>query len=109
MKTMFDEIAKRRAAEMLLQAVPAGSVVILFGSCADGTARTDSDMDFLVVEPRVKERFPEMVRLSRLLGDMLIPADVIVISRDSFERYRNTPNTVAYEASRNGRVYEPVA
>ena len=71
-------------------------------------ARTDSDLDFLVVEPDVTSRFAEMVRLSHLLGDMLVPADVVVLSRALFDRYRNTPNTIAYEASRNGKVYEPV-
>ena len=107
--TTIDETTIRRAAAALLQAAPAGSTVILFGSYTTGTARTDSDLDFLVVEPEVQERFSEMARLSRLLGDMLIPADVIVVSRDSFYRCRNTPNTIAHEASRKGRVYEPVA
>jgi len=105
----IDETTIQRAVEALFQDAPAGSIVILFGSFADGTARTDSDLDFLVVEPQVKERFVEMARLSRLLGEMLIPADVVVVSRDFFDRYRNTPNTIAYEASRKGRVYEPVA
>jgi uncharacterized protein len=106
---MIDETIIQQAAEALLTAAPVGSFVILFGSFADGTAHADSDLDFLVVEPQMKERFGEMARLSRLLGDMLIPADVVVVSRDFFERYRNTPNTIAYEASKKGRIYEPVA
>ena len=105
----IDETTFRQAVQALRNAAPPGSTVILFGSCADGTARTDSDLDFLVVEPQVKDRFGEMARLSRLLGEMLIPADVIVVSRDFYHRYRNTPNTIPYEASRKGRVYEPVA
>jgi predicted nucleotidyltransferase len=106
---MIDETTIQQAAEALLQAAPAGSIVILFGSCADGTAQTDSDLDFLVVEPHTKERFCEMARLSRLLGNLLIPADVVVVSRDFFDRFRNTPNTLAYEASRRSKIYEPVA
>lgn len=104
----IDETTIRRAAETLLQAAPEGSIVILFGSYADGTANKDSDLDFLVVEPLSKDLFGEMARFSRLLGDLLIPADVVVVSRDSFERFRNTPNTIAYEASRKGKIYESV-
>jgi uncharacterized protein len=106
---VIDDAVIRHAVEVLILAAPSGSQVILFGSYAEGTARADSDIDFLVVEPRAKERFSEMVRLSRLLGDMLIPADVIVVSREYFDRYRNTPNTIAYEASRKGTMYEPVS
>ena len=105
----IDQATIRRAAEVLIRAAPPGSTVILFGSHSTGLARGDSDLDFLVVEDRVQNRFAEMARLSRLLGDLLIPADVVVVSRAFFERYRDTPNTLAYEASRKGRVYEPVA
>ena len=106
---VMDESTIRQAAETLLNAAPAGSTVILFGSWASGTARTDSDLDFLVIEPRVKDCMSEMTRLSRIVGDMLIPADVLVMSRQRFHRYRDTPNTIAYEASRKGTVYEPVS
>jgi predicted nucleotidyltransferase len=106
---MVDENTIRRAAEALLEAAPTGSTVILIGSFAEGTAQTDSDLDFLVIEPSVKSRLGEMARLSRLLGDMLIPADVIVTSRGSFRRFRNTPNTIAYEAAKKGKVYEHVS
>lgn len=105
----IDDATIQRAAHALIQAAPSGSTVILFGSAAAGTARRDSDLDFLVVEPDVKKRFGEMERLSRLLGDMLIPADVVVVSRDFFHRYKDTPNTLAYEASRKGRAYGSVA
>jgi len=105
----IDSEVIRQAAGALHRAAPAGSVVILFGSRATGAARADSDLDFLVVEPDVTSRFAEMARLSRLLGDMLVPADVVVLSRALFDRYRNTPNTIAYEAWRNGKIYEPIA
>ena len=108
MMTMIDETTISMAAEALLRAAPVGAIVILFGSYADGTARVDSDLDFLVVEPEPKERFHEMARLSRILGDMLIPADVVVISLENYDRYRNRPNTIAYEASKKGRVYESI-
>ena len=60
--------------------LPPGSRVIVFGSQARGEARDDSDLDLLVVEPEVRNRFDEMARLASLLGRELIPADVVVMS-----------------------------
>ncbi|KJS73335.1 MAG: nucleotidyltransferase domain-containing protein [Serpentinimonas sp.] len=74
----------------LRQELPAGSSIVVMGSRARGDARPDSDLDLLVVEPEVHDRFAEMVRLSALLGRRLIPADVVVLSR----------------AVREGRVHE---
>ena len=40
---------------------------------------------------------------------MLVPADVAVMSRERFERFRGIPNTLAYQASREGQAHESVA
>jgi len=98
------------AARALLDAAPAGSRVILFGSYATGTAGPNSDLDFLIVESKVHDRFGEMVRLREaveaVLGDVVLPVDVIVTDEEQFCRSENTPNTLAFEAAREGRVYE---
>jgi predicted nucleotidyltransferase len=106
---MADDGNVQAALRMLFEAVPAGSRVILFGSRARGETRADSDYDFLVVEPRVDDPFAEMVRLSALLGAALIPADVIVVSRDWFDRWRDEPNSLARRAVREGKIYESAA
>ncbi|WP_310451792.1 nucleotidyltransferase domain-containing protein [Sulfuritalea sp.] len=90
----------------LMPAVPAGTRVIVFGSQARGDADSGSDIDLLVVEPEVSSRADEMVRLSNLLGRHLIPADVVVISREQYERQCEIPNTLAWRAKRDGREYE---
>ncbi len=99
-----------QATQALLAAAPAGSRVILFGSHARGLAREDSDLDFLVVEPNVVNRFTESVRLRKsvdqALGGIAQPMDVIVIDREQFMRKATVPNTLAYEAATYGRVYE---
>ncbi len=99
-----------KAVRALLGAVPTGSRVILFGSHARGLARPDSDLDFLVVEPTLKNRFDEIFRLRQVvgnaLGDTLQPVDLIVTDEARFRLNAKVPNTLAYEASTHGRVYE---
>lgn len=92
--------------ECLRHAVPAGSRIIVFGSYARGDARDDSDLDLLVVEPEVADRVAETVRLSALLGRRLLPADVVVMSRSTYESERAVPNTLAYRAANEGKVLE---
>lgn len=90
----------------LKPAVPAGSRVIVFGSQSRGDALEDSDIDLLVIEPGVRDRFAEMARLSTLLGRRLIPADVVVMSTEAFERQKTMTNTLAWRAAREGQVHE---
>jgi uncharacterized protein len=91
-----------QAARVLRDAAPAGSRVVLFGSQARGEARDDSDADFLVVEPTLSDRRAEMVRLRQALRPMRIAVDVVVVSHDTFELWRDTPNTLIFEAAREG-------
>jgi predicted nucleotidyltransferase len=106
--TTMDDGAIREAVNRLLRAAP-GSRVILFGSRARGDARSDSDVDFLVIEPKVDDRYLEMERLARLLGEHLVPADIVVQSQEMYDRWRETPNTLAWRASREGKVYDRAA
>jgi predicted nucleotidyltransferase len=94
-----------RAAAMLLAAAPPGSEVILFGSYARGDAGPDSDLDFMVVEPLVDGPRGEMVRLRQVLRPLRIPVDVLVVSREGFEAWKDKINNVVYEAAREGRSY----
>lgn len=93
--------------EALIQeaAAPEGSKVILFGSYARGDARPSSDLDFLVVEPEVKSKLDEMVRLRDALRPLRVAADVLVSSQEQFDYWKDTPCTVPYEASRKGRSF----
>jgi len=99
----IDEAVKR-----LLEAAPAGSRVILFGSYARGEADPGSDVDFLVVEPEVKDTFAEEVRLINALRPLRLAVDVAMMSRKDFDYWKDTPNTLAWQATREGKVYEPL-
>jgi predicted nucleotidyltransferase len=86
--------------------LPRGARVFVFGSHAKGSARADSDIDVLVIEPEVRDRTAEMIRLSALLGRQLIPADVVVMSSEMFGRQRKIRNTLAWRIARQGVEYE---
>ena len=101
---MIDEAKINQAVELLRQAAP-GSTVIVFGSCARGQITEDSDLDVLVVEPTVTSRHEEMVRLGDVLRPLRIPVDVLVASKETFEYWADTPNTIYYEVAREGRVF----
>lgn len=77
--------------------------IILFGSQARGDAGPDSDVDLLVVmETAAKRDTTRDIRMA--LDAMGIPKDVVVITPDEFERYKDIVGTVAYPAHHEGRV-----
>ncbi len=94
-----------RTANMLLEAAPEGSEVILFGSYATGRASEYSDADFLIIEPMVTDAWRESVRLRRRVAQVPLAMDVIVVSRERFERERGQVNSIVASAAREGKVY----
>jgi uncharacterized protein len=102
---VIDEQAIHKAARLLAEAAGHGAQVILFGSHARGDADDHSDVDFLVIEPGLRNAYHEMVRLNRVLAPAGLPADVVVMSSEQFDYWKDTPNTLAYRVSREGRVY----
>ena len=78
--------------------------IILFGSQARGEASEDSDFDVMVVEAEIANRGQEMVRLGRLLRSFDIAVDLLVVSAEKFEYWRDTPGNVYFEAATDGRI-----
>ena len=77
--------------------------IILFGSQTRGDA-PHSDFDIMVVEEKPADRFAEMVRLNRLIRSFDIAVDLLVVSDEKFQYWRDTPGNVYYEAATAGQV-----
>lgn len=82
--------------------------IILFGSRARGDARADSDIDLLVVETEPfspqRSRRKEAARLYMALRGLAVSKDILLYSRDEFDRWKNSLNHVVGRAHREGRV-----
>ena len=78
--------------------------IILFGSQARGDAAPHSDFDIMVVEEEPANRFGEIVRLNRLIRSFDIAVDLLVVSDEKFQYWRDTPGNVYYEAATGGQV-----
>ncbi len=83
--------------------------IILFGSQAYGVPTKDSDVDLIVVKEDVLSKRKESVRIRKLLRGILLPFDIIVVSPEEFEFYKDEPGSIFKEASRKGVVIYDVA
>jgi uncharacterized protein len=104
MSATADGVTIERAGRALIEATAPPAKVILFGSRARGDGDERSDFDFLVIEREVDDRFGEMVRLGRILGRLLIPADVVVASEQHVRKWESVKGTMIHEAMSQGRV-----
>ena len=100
---MFDDAVIREAGRRILEAAPAGTRLILFGSHARGEAGEHSDLDFLVIEPEVEDVVDESVRLHRALDGLKVWADIIVRSEESVHEWKDVYGTVINSALTEGR------
>jgi uncharacterized protein len=104
MNALAAEEMIERAGRALINAAPASSKVILFGSRARGEADEGSDFDFLVIEKAVENRLAEAVRLRRALRGFGVPVDVVVMDEALVERRSKVRGTMVNRALREGRV-----
>ncbi len=100
---MFDETLIGEAARRLVEAAPPRTRVILFGSHARGNAGKHSDLDFLVIEPEIEDATEEAIRLRRALRGLRVAADIVVVSEDEAEDWREVHGSVIHAALAEGR------
>jgi predicted nucleotidyltransferase len=82
--------------------------VYLFGSCARGTPTPDSDVDFLIVEDEAfdcdRRRWSELRRIRKALRQFRVPKDILVYSREEFDKWESSVNHIIAAAVREGRL-----
>ena len=100
---MISEQTIREAVERIVTAARP-SRVIVFGSHARGDQDEGSDLDLLVIEPALVDRFQEMIRLRDAVGPIGRGVDVLVYSEEEAQRRGQVPGTVVYWALKEGRV-----
>ena len=84
--------------------VAAPERIVLFGSGARGEAGPDSDLDLLVIKPGQYHRGRLTEAIYRSLIGVGQAVDVVVVTPEDVERYRDTPALVIAPALREGRV-----
>jgi predicted nucleotidyltransferase len=83
--------------------------IILFGSRARGDARTDSDVDLLVVAETDLPPGERNFLASRAVRDLGLPTDILVVTPRELERLRTWMSSIVAVALREGRVLHEAA
>jgi predicted nucleotidyltransferase len=79
----------------------------LFGSRARGGAGSASDWDFLIVVPDDEAGVDDPLAGWRLQKEAGVSSDLVLCRAGDFLEDRNTPNTLAFEATHGGiLIYE---
>ena len=101
---MLDETAIQEAARRLATAARQPARIILFGSYARGSADEASDLDLLVIEEFLDDKADEYMRLRDALGTLPTGVDLLLLSRNDFERRSQVKGTMPHRAHHEGRV-----
>ena len=78
--------------------------IILFGSRARGDAKSDSDLDLLVIEDSDIPRYKRSVRYLRALTGLFPAKDVVVWTPEEIEEWAAVPHAFITTALREGKT-----
>jgi len=78
--------------------------IILFGSYASGTPTEESDLDLLVIKDSDVPSRLQNREVRKVTSGLKIPIDVIVKTKNDFEKYKDIVGTIIYPANKFGRV-----
>jgi predicted nucleotidyltransferase len=95
----LDEVVRRLVAALNPERI------YVFGSRARGDAGADSDYDVMVVVSRAGERpYALEHRAYHALRGLTTPVDIVVVTRDQFERRRAVVASLPATVEREGRL-----
>jgi predicted nucleotidyltransferase len=99
LKEVLEEIVKR------LEEGLHPEQIILFGSYAYGELTERSDVDLLIVVPdSIEPAYRRVQRAYRCVGAVGIPKDLVVLTREEFERQARVVTSLARRARDRGKV-----
>jgi uncharacterized protein len=100
---MIDERTLQQVVQRIVAAAQP-SRVIVFGSYGRGDADEGSDLDIMVIQPEVSDKYTEMIRLHKAVGSIGRGVDVLVYSEAEYQRRSQVPGTLLYWARKEGRA-----
>ncbi len=104
---MISEHTIQQAVDRLVNAANP-SKVILFGSYARGDANENSELDLMVIERELPNKFEEMIRLKQALRSLHIPVDVLVCSEEYVQEWGQLLGSALFWALQEGKVLHEV-
>ena len=78
--------------------------IILFGSAATGRMGAHSDLDVLVIKGGSYDHHALTVDIYAALSDIEYPKDILVVTPEQVERYKDSFCLVLYPALREGKA-----
>ena len=78
--------------------------IILFGSYAYGEPTIDSDIDLIIIEKNIKSKINELRKIRKALRHLDYSKDIIVVSDEEFNFYKNEFGSVYKEAYEKGEI-----
>ena len=107
MVTSVDERANPQLAKVVHRLVEVFQPerIYLFGSQARGDASADSDYDLLMVVPHTEKRaVKQMAEARDAVSDIKLPAEIIVFTKEQFDRQVPVVTSLAATVVREGRL-----
>jgi predicted nucleotidyltransferase len=85
---LVDEIVKRIVSTMN------PLKIVLFGSYAYGIPDKDSDLDLVIIKEQVDSKSRESVSVWKLLEDIPIAKDILLVSESEYDFYKHEAGSV---------------
>jgi len=81
--------------------------IILFGSCAKGTANESSDLDLVIIQETTEPKYLRARAIRRLFNPQPCAMDILVYTPQEYQHLLQFKSLIPYIATREGKiVYE---